>query len=96
MAAVDSRVKTAVDQGAELDLILNEGLINTMDEVGASFEAGEFFVPEMLIAARAMKAGITILRQLLAQLSIEPVGKIVIGTVSDDFHDIRKNLVGLI
>ena len=66
-----------------------------MDEVGRRFEAGEYFVPEMLIAGRAMKAGIEKLRPLLAASGIKPLGKAVIGTVKGDLHDIGKNLVGL-
>lgn len=95
MAATESGVKEAVGEGTTPEKVLNEGLIKAMDEVGTRFEAGEFFVPEMLIAARAMKAGIAILRPLLAEAGIEPVGKVVIGTVSGDLHDIGKNLVGL-
>jgi 5-methyltetrahydrofolate--homocysteine methyltransferase len=95
MAAAESGVKEAVGEGTTPEKVLNEGLIKAMDEVGTRFEAGEFFVPEMLIAARAMKAGIAILRPLLAEAGIEPVGKVVIGTVSGDLHDIGKNLVGL-
>jgi 5-methyltetrahydrofolate--homocysteine methyltransferase len=95
MAAVENGVKAAIDEGTGPGVVLNEGLIKAMDEVGTRFEAGEFFVPEMLIAARAMKAGIAILRPLLAESGIEPVGKMVIGTVSGDLHDIGKNLVGL-
>jgi len=95
MAAVENGVNTAIKEGTAPDVILNEGLIKAMDEVGSRFEAGDFFVPEMLIAARAMKAGIAILRPLLAESGIEPVGKMVIGTVSGDLHDIGKNLVGL-
>ncbi len=95
MVAAESGVKEAVEEGTTPEVVLNEGLIKAMDEVGTRFEAGEFFVPEMLIAARAMKAGIAILRPLLAEAGIEPVGKVVIGTVSGDLHDIGKNLVGL-
>ncbi len=95
MAATESGVQEAVGEGTTPEKVLNEGLIKAMDEVGTRFEAGEFFVPEMLIAARAMKAGIAILRPLLAEAGIEPVGKVVIGTVSGDLHDIGKNLVGL-
>ena len=95
MAATESGVQEAIGEGTTPEKVLNEGLIKAMDEVGTRFEAGEFFVPEMLIAARAMKAGIAILRPLLAEAGIEPVGKVVIGTVSGDLHDIGKNLVGL-
>ena len=74
---------------------LREGLIAAMSEVGRLFEEGEFFVPEMLIAARAMKGGLTILRPQVAAANIQAIGKVVIGTVQGDLHDIGKNLVGM-
>jgi 5-methyltetrahydrofolate--homocysteine methyltransferase len=93
--AVETDVKKAVEEGTAPDLILNEGLIKAMDEVGKRFESGDFFVPEMLIAARAMKAGVAILRPLLVTSGVKPLGKVVIGTIAGDLHDIGKNLVGL-
>ncbi len=66
-----------------------------MTEVGQLFENGEYFVPEMLVSARAMKVGLGILRPLLIEQSVEPVGRVVIGTVRGDMHDIGKNLVGM-
>ena len=75
--------------------ILNKGLIAAMTEVGRLFEEGEFFVPEMLIAARAMKAGVGILKPKLVEEDIKPLGKVVIGTVKGDLHDIGKNLVAM-
>jgi 5-methyltetrahydrofolate--homocysteine methyltransferase len=75
--------------------ILQDGLISAMDEVGRLFEEGEYYVPEMLLAARAMKAGLSILKPLLIESGIEPAGKVVIGTVQGDLHDIGKNLVGI-
>ncbi len=93
--AVDARVKRAIEEGAAPDVILNEGLIKAMDEVGKRFESGDFFVPEMLIAARAMKAGVAILGPHLINSGVKPIGKVVIGTVAGDLHDIGKNLVGL-
>lgn len=75
--------------------ILKEGLIRAMSEVGQMFEDGEFFVPEMLIAARAMKGGLKLLRPHLVAAHVEPVGKVVIGTVQGDLHDIGKNLVAM-
>ncbi len=92
---VETGVKKALESGVDAESILNNGLILAMDEVGNRFEKGEFFLPEMLIAGRAMKAGIAILRPLLADTGIEPIGKIVIGTLKGDMHDIGKNLVGL-
>jgi len=91
----EGSVQEALDADLAPEVVLNEGLIAAMDEVGQRFEAGEYFVPEMLIAGRAMKAGIEKLRPLLAASGIEPLGKAVIGTVKGDLHDIGKNLVGL-
>jgi 5-methyltetrahydrofolate--homocysteine methyltransferase len=92
---VENQIKKAIELRAAPDVILNEGLIKAMDVVGARFEAGEFFVPEMLIAARAMKTGMALLRPLFKESGIKPLGKVVIGTVKGDLHDIGKNLVGL-
>lgn len=88
-------VQKAVDAGIEPDKILNEGMIAAMKEVGQLFEEGEYFVPEMLIAARAMQGGMEILKPLLVASGVEPVGKIILGTVKGDLHDIGKNLVGM-
>jgi 5-methyltetrahydrofolate--homocysteine methyltransferase len=83
--------------GAQLDptSVLNDGMIAAMREVGCRFEAGEYFVPEMLIAARAMQSGMAILKPHLQQADITSSGKVVIGTVKGDLHDIGKNLVTL-
>jgi len=86
-------VQAALDANMTASDILHTGLIAAMAEVGRLFEEGEYFVPEMLIAARAMKAGLGILKPLLVDSGIEPVGKAVIGTVKGDLHDIGKNLV---
>ena len=75
--------------------ILREGLISAMSEVGRRFESGEFYVPEMLIAARAMKSGMTLLRPQLIAANVRANGRVVIGTVQGDVHDIGKNLVGM-
>lgn len=75
--------------------ILKEGLIAAMTDVGRLFAAGEYYIPEMLIAARAMKAGLDELRPVLVAANVQAVGKIVIGTVQGDLHDIGKNLVGM-
>jgi 5-methyltetrahydrofolate--homocysteine methyltransferase len=75
--------------------ILKDGLISAMEEVGRRFECAEFYVPEMLISARAMKAGLAILRPHLIAANVQAVGKVVIGTVQGDLHDIGKNLVGM-
>jgi 5-methyltetrahydrofolate--homocysteine methyltransferase len=75
--------------------ILNKGLIAAMAEVGRLFEEGEYFVPEMLIAARAMQASVAILKPKLMEADIQPLGKVIIGTVKGDLHDIGKNLVAM-
>jgi 5-methyltetrahydrofolate--homocysteine methyltransferase len=91
----EAGVKKALEEKNSPEKVLKEALIPAMDEVGRRFEIGEYYVPEMLIAARAMKAGIGILRPLLAETGVEPVGKVLVGTVMGDLHDIGKNLVGL-
>ena len=91
--AVAELVQEALDQGLAPPEILSGGLIAGMDEVGKDFKAGELFVPEVLIAARAMHAGMGVLRPLLAESDVPSAGKFVIGTVEGDLHDIGKNLV---
>jgi 5-methyltetrahydrofolate--homocysteine methyltransferase len=86
-------VQDALDQGLNPGDILQGGLIAGMDEVGKDFKAGDLFVPEVLIAARAMHAGMGVLRPLLAESDVPSTGKYVIGTVKGDLHDIGKNLV---
>ncbi len=86
-------VQEALDAGLPAAEILNNGLIAGMDEVGRDFKAGDLYVPEVLIAARAMHAGMDILRPLLAEGDTPTAGKYVIGTVKGDLHDIGKNLV---
>jgi 5-methyltetrahydrofolate--homocysteine methyltransferase len=86
-------VQGALDQGTSPGDILSGGLIAGMDEVGKDFKAGDLFVPEVLIAARAMHAGMGILRPLLAESDVPSAGKYIIGTVQGDLHDIGKNLV---
>ncbi|MFQ5857698.1 MAG: corrinoid protein [Anaerolineae bacterium] len=86
-------VQQALDQEMSPAEILNGGLIAGMDEVGKDFKAGDLFVPEVLIAARAMHAGMNILRPLLAESDVPTAGKYVIGTAQGDLHDIGKNLV---
>jgi len=92
---VESLVKEALDEDTPVGDILNKGLIAGMNVVGEKFKNNEFYVPEVLIAARAMKAGMGIVRPLLAESGIEPVGKVAIGTVQGDLHDIGKNLVAM-
>ena len=88
-------VKAALDANVSASDILQNGLIAAMGEVGRLFEEGDFYVPEMLIAARSMQAGMEILKPLLVEAGIEPIGKVVIGTVKGDLHDIGKNLVSM-
>lgn len=86
-------VEKALAAGVEAGTILNEAMIPAMAIVGDRFERNEYFVPEMLIAARAMQAGVNLLKPLLVQSGVEPIGKVAIGTVKGDLHDIGKNLV---
>jgi 5-methyltetrahydrofolate--homocysteine methyltransferase len=90
---VAALVQQALDQGMAPGEILQGGLIAGMDEVGKDFKAGDLFVPEVLIAARAMHAGMDVLRPLLAESEMPSAGKYLIGTVEGDLHDIGKNLV---
>jgi len=90
-----TQVQAALDAGIAPGEILNKGCIAAMGEVGRLFEEGEMFVPEMLIAARAMQAGMNILKPHLAEGEVVSAGKIVVGTVAGDLHDIGKNLVGM-
>ncbi|MGA2490303.1 MAG: corrinoid protein [Anaerolineales bacterium] len=93
--ATQEQVHKALSENIPPEKILTDGLISAMSEVGRLFENGEFFVPEMLISARAMKGGLGILRPQLAAANIQAVGKVIIGTVQGDLHDIGKNLVGM-
>ena len=92
---VREMVKQALEQKISPADILNKGLIAGMSVVGERFKANEIYVPEVLIAARAMKAGSEILKPLLAATGVQPVGRVVIGTVKGDLHDIGKNLVSM-
>jgi 5-methyltetrahydrofolate--homocysteine methyltransferase len=92
---VKSGVQAELDAGTSAETILKEALIAAMDYVGQRFEEGEFFVPEMLIAARAMQAGMNLLKPHLVESGIKSAGKVAIGTVKGDLHDIGKNLVGM-
>ena len=84
-----------LDRGWGADRVLDESLVEGMRIVGIDFRDGILFVPEVLLAANAMKAGMAILRPLLAETGAEPIGKVVIGTVKGDIHDIGKNLVAM-
>jgi 5-methyltetrahydrofolate--homocysteine methyltransferase len=93
--AVKVNVQAAIDAGIPVADILNEGMIAAMAEVGRLFEEGEYFVPEMLISARAMQAGLALLKPHLKNAEIASAGKVAIGTVKGDLHDIGKNLVAM-
>ena len=92
---VKALVTQALEEGLDHKAILNEGLLSGMMIIGEKFKKNEVFVPEVLVAARAMNAGLTILEPKLIEVGNEPVGKVVIGTVKGDLHDIGKNLVAM-
>jgi 5-methyltetrahydrofolate--homocysteine methyltransferase len=93
--AAKENVQAALDAGVAAPVILNEGMIAAMAEVGHLFEEGEYYVPEMLISARAMQAGLALLKPHLIDSDVKPQGTVVIGTVKGDLHDIGKNLVAM-
>jgi 5-methyltetrahydrofolate--homocysteine methyltransferase len=93
--AVKEQVQVALNAGIAVSVILNEGMIAAMGQVGRLFEEGEYYVPEMLIAARAMQSGLALLKPYLKESDVKSAGKVVIGTVKGDLHDIGKNLVAL-
>lgn len=92
-AGTAALVRGLLDDKIEVDTIMKQGLIAAMDEVGDRFQAGSIFLPEMLVAAQAMKSGLAVLEPLIKGGDIKPVGTAVIGTVRGDLHDIGKNLV---
>ena len=92
---VQELTQKAINENVSPADILENGLIAGMNVVGQKFKNNEFYVPEVLIAARAMKAGMALLRPLLAESGVEPKGKVVIGTAKGDLHDIGKNLVAM-
>ena len=94
-SAVDRLTAEALRAGVAADVVLDRGLTTGMAEIGRRFRANEIFVPEVLIAARAMKAGLAQLEPIFAQTGVAPVGTCVIGTVQGDIHDIGKNLVSM-
>ncbi len=91
--AAPALVQQALDAGQAPLSIISEQMIPAMDEVGKLFECEDYFVPELLLSGRAMKAALEILRPLLAASGVEPAGRVVVGTVKGDLHDIGKNLV---
>jgi 5-methyltetrahydrofolate--homocysteine methyltransferase len=95
MHGTQELVAKALMEKASPEQVLREGLISAMAEVGRRFENNEFYVPEMLVSARAMKSGLVLLRPHLIADHVQAVGKVIIGTVQGDLHDIGKNLVGM-
>jgi methylmalonyl-CoA mutase cobalamin-binding domain/chain len=92
---VKDLVNKGLEEGLGCEAMLYDALIPSLEEVGARFERGDYFVPEMLIAARAMQGALDILRPLLAETGAKPIGTYVMGTVKGDVHDIGKNLVNI-
>lgn len=91
--AVKTLVQQAIDQGVPVQQILDQGLLSGMSVIGEKFKKNEVFVPEVLVAARAMNMGAQLLKPLLAQAGVSATGRVCIGTVKGDLHDIGKNLV---
>jgi len=92
---IEANIRTALETGADPEEILKNGLIAAMQEVGRLFEQGDLYVPEMLVSARAMQVGLHILKPYLARANVKAVGKVALGTVKGDLHDIGKNLVAM-
>ena len=90
-----AKTNTALECGIGAEIILNEGLMPGMDHVGVEFKAGNLYVPEVLRSAKTMQEAMNIIRPILVETGSEPAGKIIIGTVKGDLHDIGKNLVGM-
>ena len=90
-----NQVRALLDEGKSPDEIIQRGIVEAMDIVGKKFSEGECFIPEMLVAARASKKGLEIVKPLLVKAGIEPKGKIILGTVKGDLHDIGKNIVAM-
>lgn len=95
MKRTQELVRRTLADNVPPEQILKDGLISAMEEVGRRFECNEFYVPEMLVSARAMKSGLELLRPHLIAANIKALGKVVVGTVQGDLHDIGKNLVGM-
>lgn len=92
---VSSLVKEAFEGGLKAEEILNSGLIAGMDQIGKKFQKGEIYIPHMLIAARAMHAALDIIKPKMVETGAQSIGKVVLGTVRGDHHDIGKNLVAM-
>jgi len=95
VSEIGRAVQAALDMGLGAEEILQGALLPAMDEVGRRFECEQIFVPEMMASAKAMQTSLKVLRPLLLQSGVEPMAKVVLGTVQGDMHDIGKNLVGL-
>ena len=93
---IQAKVQLALEKGITPKIILEDGMIAAMAEVGRLFEAGEFYVPEMLLSARAMQAGLAVLKPHLKETNVQSAGRVAIGTVKGDLHDIGKNLVAMV
>jgi len=91
--AAIAHTKEAIAKGADPEAVVSEAMIPAMDEVGKRFECNEYFVPELMIAARAMKGALELVRPLLVQKGAKPLARVAVGTVKGDLHDIGKNLV---
>lgn len=94
-AAVAQLTQSALDEGLPPRAVLQDGLLNGMERVGIDFRDGVLFMPEVLLCAQAMHAGMDVLKPLLSEADIPSAGKVVLGTVAGDLHDIGKNLVGM-
>lgn len=92
---VSELVKKGMDSGIEIRKIMDEALISGMEEIGARFKRNEIFIPEVLISAKAMHSGMAVLEPHFLRCGIKPIGKVVIGTVKGDLHDIGKNIVSM-
>ena len=88
-------VKKALDSGLEVRKIMDEALISGMEEIGSRFKKNEIFIPEVLISAKAMHPGMAVLEPHFLKCGIKPIGKVIIGTVKGDLHDIGKNIVSM-
>ena len=95
IADIEGLVQTAIDDGADLDALLNEGLIGAMDVVGKMFSEGQIFVPEMLVSAETMKKGLNLVKPLLTEGAFQGAAVVLLATVKGDLHDIGKNIVGM-
>ncbi len=94
-AGVTELVKKALDSGIEVRKIIDEALISGMEEIGKRFKKNEIFIPEVLISAKAMHSGMAVLEPHFSKCGIKPIGKVIIGTVKGDLHDIGKNIVSM-